>query len=389
MSATREELLAARQKAIDESGWGLDFKLFQPRNLAFWTYALLVATGTLIVIQSYVVPGLKAFDQVLVLATLLFGLYTVPFWLFLQHEDRFGSVPGKLAAAAFVFGGTASVGAMALYANEAVRSLWAKGVSQSFAFDWSAALTAPFIEEVSKASGLILLILLAPRLIRTPFDGLILGAFLGLGFQVVEDVGYALSTAGSSFGADQLHTSQSTITVRVVLGIASHWAYSAIVGAGLIYLIGRRPQFEPRRLVGVGLILLAFVYHGLWDAQSALTNGRGLLAPILLIGLVFLILFTVYLVHRATVQPERDWMKELMAPETVDGVITDQELAALSGSRKDRKSYIKSTNNRADRKRARQLIVAAGDLAHQLARARGENTPEVEFARSEISRLRA
>lgn len=389
MSVSREELLEARQEAIEESGWGLNFKLFQPHNLAFWTYALLVATGTLVVIQAYVVPGVKAFDQVLVLATLLFGLYTVPFWLFLQHEDRFGSVPAKLAAAAFVFGGTASIGTMALYANEAVRSLWAKGVSQSFAFDWSAALTAPFVEEISKASGLVLLILLAPRLIRTPFDGLILGAFLGLGFQVVEDLGYALSTAGSGFGADQLHTSQSTIIVRVVFGIASHWAYSAIVGAGLIYLIGRRPQFEPRRMVGLGLILLAFAFHGLWDAQGALTSGHGAAALLLMLGLGFLILLTVYLVYRATVKTERNWMNELMAPEAFDGVISDEELTALSGSRRDRKSFIKSASDRAGRRQARRLLAASADLAEQLARAQGESTAEVRFARNEIARIRA
>lgn len=389
MSASREELMAARQQAIEDSGWGDRFKLFQPRNLAFWTYALLVTSGTLIVIQSYVVPGVKAYDQALVLALLLFSLYTVPFWLFLLHEDRFGSVPGKLAAAAFAFGATASIGTMALYANEAVRSLWAKAVSQSFAFDWSAALTAPVIEEVSKASGLVLLILLAPRLIRSPFDGLILGAFLGLGFQVVEDVGYALSTAGSAFGADQLQTSQATITLRAVVGVSSHWAYSAIVGAGLIYLIGRRPQFEPRRLVGIGLIVLSMTYHGLWDAQGALSTGTGFVAPVLMLGLVFLTLMTVYLVYRATVRTERDWMRELMALEVVDGVLTDEELTALAGSSKERKSYVKSSSGRDEHRRSKQILAAAGDLAGALARANGESTPEVQFARSEIARLRA
>ena len=46
--------------------------------------------------------------------------------------------------------GFAATGTMALWFNNAVRSLWAKGVSPSFAFDWSAALTAPVSEELAK-----------------------------------------------------------------------------------------------------------------------------------------------------------------------------------------------------------------------------------------------
>ena len=45
----------------------------------------------------------------------------------------------------------------------------------SFAFDWGAALTAPINEELAKGAGVLLLLVLAPRLVRSPFDGLILG----------------------------------------------------------------------------------------------------------------------------------------------------------------------------------------------------------------------
>ena len=73
-----------------------------------------------------------------------------------------------------------------------------------WALNWGAGLAAPFTEETAKGSGLLLLIALAPRQVRTAFDGFILGAFIGLGFQIVEDITYAMTSAGTQFGANQI-----------------------------------------------------------------------------------------------------------------------------------------------------------------------------------------
>ena len=60
------------------------------------------------------------------------------------------------------------------------------------------------MEETAKAAGFVLLIVMAPRLIRTTFDGLVVGHVIGLGFQVFEDWLYtvqeppATSAAASS-----------------------------------------------------------------------------------------------------------------------------------------------------------------------------------------------
>lgn len=151
--------------------------------------------------------------------------------------------------------------------NNAAISLWGKANGQQFAADWAAAFTAPITEELAKASGMVLLVLLAPRLIRTAFDGLIVGAFLGLGFQVFEDIIYGVNSAFGNFGVDSVASTYTTSVIRVVVGLTSHWTYSAIFCAGLIYLIGR-PD-EPRR-VGRGLFLMvaAMALHGLWDRRS-------------------------------------------------------------------------------------------------------------------------
>ena len=57
--------------------------------------------------------------------------------------------------------------------------MYAKAFGASFAFDWGAALAAPINEELAKGAGILLLLTLAPQLIRSPFDGLVLGASSG------------------------------------------------------------------------------------------------------------------------------------------------------------------------------------------------------------------
>lgn len=83
-------------------------------------------------------------------------------------------------------------------------------------------------------------------------------------------------------------------------------------------------------------------------------------------------------------------MHDLMAPEVSRGVITQEELDVLAGSRKDRKHYIKSGKGHRSHRRAKHVIQAATDLAEEVARSGGDDTaPRVGHARAEVTRLRA
>jgi RsiW-degrading membrane proteinase PrsW (M82 family) len=381
-----DQLVAERSHALEASGFGRSFRFAQTRNMAFWVYLLLAAIGLLAMVQQ-LQGSLAAFQGSLVLSVVLFGGYTVPFWLFLRHIDRFGSVPDKLAGLAFLYGGVVATFAMATYANDAVISLWGKTYGQQFAADWAAALTAPFVEELAKASGLILLVLLAPRLIRTAFDGLIVGAFLGLGFQVFEDVIYGINSAYQDFGADAVGATSRTSVMRVVVGVTSHWTYSAIFCAGVIYAIGR-PD-EPRRL-GRGLFLMvsAMALHGLWDATGGLAGISPILFPLtyLLVPTALIVLFV--WIYKTSVVTERRWMRAVLEPEVALGVLSDADIDAVVGSRKQRKAYVKAGDGRHAHVRAKRVLHAAGDLAAQLAEDGGADTEQVRFARAEVHRVR-
>ena len=276
---------------------------------------------------------------------------------------------------------------MATYANDAVISLWGKANGQQFAADWAAALTAPITEELAKASGMVLLVLLAPRLIRTAFDGLIVGAFLGLGFQVFEDIIYGVNSAFGDFGVDAVASTYTTSVMRVVVGLTSHWTYSAIFCAGLIYLIGR-PD-EPRRIGrGLFLMLSAMAMHGLWDATGGLAGISSILFPVVYVVVPVSLIALFVWIYKTSVVTERRWMRELMEPEVAQGVLTQSDVDALAGSRKERKAYVKAHKGHKSHVHAKHVLHAAGDLATQIARDGGADTERVQFARSEVLRVR-
>ncbi|MEE3851939.1 PrsW family intramembrane metalloprotease [Gordonia sp. LSe1-13] len=387
MTAASEDLADKRLAAIEASGWGRKFHFFQPRNAAFWVYVVLVAIGT-VELVTMIAGASGAYGPAITASVIVFAVYGALFWWFTQRIDRYASQPAKLIVVAFLWGGMAATWAMAAHANEAMRSMYAKFFGQVFYLDWGAGLAAPFTEEIAKGAGLVLLIALAPRLIRTAYDGFILGAFIGLGFQIVEDVVYGLSSAGKQFGANQLESIFSTLVLRMGVGVAAHILYSAIFCAGLVYLLGR--PAEPRN-VGRGLALIAIpvVLHFVWDADAALIGGNELLLVPSWIVIIAIALFVVVRVFKMTVPRERQFMRDVMAPEVESGVITTAELAALSGDRKARKAYHKAAGSRGERRRADHILDAAHDLADALAVARGRDTPEVEFARAEVARIRS
>jgi RsiW-degrading membrane proteinase PrsW (M82 family) len=369
-----------RRRAIEQSGWGEEFRLIQPHNLAFWVYCLLVVVGA-VVLSGQISIAAAAYSGALISGVIAFGLLAVGYVWFIHYEDRYTTVPAKLAAAGFVWGAVAAIGAFALLGNDAVMSLYSKTFGASFAYDWGAALTAPVDEELAKGAGVLLLLTLAPRLVRSPFDGLILGAFVGLGFQISEDISYAFIGAANSFG--DVGAAWGTIVVRTLSSISSHWMYTAVFGAGLVWFVGR-PDVPARKWLGAGLMLTAMLMHGLWDASAAIAGSSdlGWLVPTLVTtGLISVFVW----IYRSAVPIEREWMRELMAPEVQSGVVTRAELDALAGSRSTRRGYIRAQPNR---QTAERVLAAETDLARQIARDGGAETPGVQRARAALAQTR-
>jgi RsiW-degrading membrane proteinase PrsW (M82 family) len=373
MSAVTASDLERRRTAIESSGWGARFDFVQPHNACFWVYLAGVISGGWYVVNAVASSG-GAFDVAYATAVVTSGLFCAAFLAFLHHADRWERTPASLALAAFLGGGLAATFAIAIVGNAALSSLYTKAFGQAWAVDWQAGLTAPFVEETSKGAIFVLLLGLAPVVIRTAADGLIVGAYVGLGFQILEDILYAQNSAYAAFGAHQADAVLSLFVLRAITGIPSHALYTALFGAGVIYALGTTAQ--PRRLGrGILLMLSAVVIHGVWDSASAI--GGPFYVVLVLLGVTVGSVLMLLVAIRWAGWRERQYLHDIMAPEATAGTITEAELNALP----DRKA------SRGGR-REKHVLRAARDLAADLAEAGGEDTPDVLHARAEVARLR-
>ena len=292
---------------------GTAFRFWQPRNLASWVYLYFLVMGA-IASYHYFRPGIGIVNTAVIAAFALFGLYTLPWIWLLRRVDRWSHIPGKLALAAFLWGLLTAAFFLALPANGALMGIYSKVFSPVWVQDWGPGFTAPFNEETAKGIGILLLIFMATAIIRNPFDGFIVGAFVGLGFEIIEDVSYAVNEAISRFGTEQVEAVFYITMLRGAVGITSHALFSALVGAGLVYLIGT-PVSRPNRMIGVGLIVVALVFHGVWDAASAIGGELGIPAIVIIVGAIVIELLVLWAIYRFVSNTERTWVRNLRGPE--------------------------------------------------------------------------
>jgi len=287
----------------------------------------------------------------------------------------------------FVWGGLVATFLMALPGNAAMLSIMSKLFDSQFALEWGPAIVAPLVEESSKGVGVVMLILLASRHVRTSYDGFILGAFVGLGFQVFEDWMYGVGASGTAFGFDQVHNSITTFMTRGLLaGLVSHTLYTALVGAGIGAWVQSRGKPLRARLPGtVGPIAAVLLLHGMWD-YGAFTGTR---IVILLTGISAIVM--VVTIGRWTSRQLRPWMSDLLAPEVAAGLITDDELTAMVGSLRDRRHLVHTAKRERGGdagKAQRRVLDAELDLVEALGHSAGADSDDVAHARSELQRLR-
>jgi hypothetical protein len=100
VDASVDELRARRLAAIEESGWGAPFRLFQPRNALFWIYAWALVTGTVHTIDFFRQDA-GNYGGALVGGAIAFAIYGAIWLLFLGAVNRYTPEAPKLLAAGF------------------------------------------------------------------------------------------------------------------------------------------------------------------------------------------------------------------------------------------------------------------------------------------------
>lgn len=263
------------------------------------------------------------------LSWLLLLLYIVPVVLVVRWLDLYEREPRSLLIGAFLWGAIVAVMFSGL-GNDAWGVVIAKLFGAEFASQWSAALTAPVIEEIYKYLGIVVLFLIARAEFDDLIDGFVYGALIGLGFAVAEDIYYFIFV----FGGDVPAVIQGFWLRVVGSGLYGHVTFTGIAGIGFAYFVTRRLD-QPllrRLLVATGLLLVAIAAHFVWN--SPFLHDLDIILYGAFKGLPFLIglIVLLYLARRR----EHSALGEILAGEVGQPGLVAPEMEALldRGSRR-------------------------------------------------------
>ncbi|MEX1047298.1 MAG: PrsW family intramembrane metalloprotease [Actinomycetota bacterium] len=308
--------------------WGYRTTLFQFRKPAFWLFVLVMVVGALVTFaeQSFfrqMSPSGWGLSWLLVL------VYAAPVFMVVYLLDLFEREPISLVVAALLWGAVAAT-ALAGLANQGWGLVVARIGGPDFASRWTAALTAPWVEEILKVLGVVLIALIARDEIDDVMDGFVYGALCGLGFAVVEDVFYFMAV----FGGEPAGVLTGFFVRVIASGLYGHLLYSGIAGIGVAYFVARKGQATllKRLLVAGGLFLFAMLAHFIWNSpwldffpDMPWTGSDWLVIPLATAvkGVPFLILVCVMVVLAR--RRERRWFRMAVDSELGgDGLLKDE-----------------------------------------------------------------
>lgn len=341
---------------------------------AFWVVVVLMALGA-VRVGRFVGDAYADFPVATITAIGLFALYAVPFLIFVAALDYLEREPPLLLATAFLWGGLVAT-SIAIRGTGALYNLLAKTISPAFAATWGPTLAGPTVEEIAKLLGVVVIVLIARAQVNSVLDGVVYGALVGLGFQVVENIGYAVNAVAVAGGGDQAGPVVATFLLRGFLaGLWSHTLFTALAGAGIGYLVVRTDR-SARERVGVALLAFAGAWacHVLWNSpllgDGFGAGGLGLFAGLLVKGVPPL-LMTLLLVRVAR-HHEADYYIAHLAALGDAQVATAAELRVLGQGhlRANARRYAHARAGAKGRQAIRRLQRAQSRLA--LALSRGE-----------------
>jgi protease PrsW len=208
----------------------------------------------------------------------------------------------------------------------------------------SATFGAPVVEETLK--GLILVGLLWRRRqeLDGPTDGIIYAAMVGLGFAMIENVGYYINAlvAPVQGGAALL---EATFVLRGVVSPLLHPIFTSMTGLGVAYAASHR---RAGWAVPVGW-LAAMILHGTWNGLSVF-GPAGLAAGYALMLCVFAALIGVLVADRRQLVRE---ITEFLPAYAPTGLVTGADVPMLASLRA--------------RRRARKAARGAGGMSAAMA----------------------
>lgn len=213
----------------------------------------------------------------LLVSTVLLVSVVAAVWWF----DRYDREPVHLVVGVFCWGALAAP-VLAVFGSSAL----AGGLD--FGPTVMAIWIGPTVEEVAKAFGVLLVVILS-REFDNPTDGLVYGTAAGLGFAATENLVYTLAGVGhSAIGGTLL-----LVSVRTALAAGIHALSSATFGGflGFAYLSRRRSE---RVIWVIAGLIGAVAIHAGWNYMLLHLASSGSAVPVARWFVAIPILYALY-----------------------------------------------------------------------------------------------
>jgi protease PrsW len=228
-------------------------------------FALLIGLLVLGLIQGELVERGGQAGPVAFMVGIVFAMLPVPIYIMLiLWIDRYEAEPTWMLATAFIWGATIAV--FASYILNTINhiiaaSMWGHDVGELF----SAVISAPVVEESSKALILFIFFFWKKDEFDGILDGMVYAGMVGLGFAMTENVQY--------YGKAALQGGiEGTVVLFIIRGgmsAFSHPLFTGMTGIGLGW--ARQSNSKAIKfimpLMGFGLAMLL---HGTWNLSASL-----------------------------------------------------------------------------------------------------------------------
>jgi RsiW-degrading membrane proteinase PrsW (M82 family) len=248
----------------------------------------------------------------------------------------------------------------------------------------SATIGAPVVEESLKGLVLVWLLWRRRQELDGPTDGIIYAAMVGLGFAMMENVGYYISAlVRPEIGGVPLLG--VTFVFRGVLAPLAHPMFTAMTGIGAAYAATHR---RSGWALAAGLAGAMFL-HGLWNGLTSL----GLPGIILAYGLLACVLVVLIAVIVADRRRILGLIRRYLPAYQDSGLVTEADLRMLGtlGERREARRWARGTGGRplARAMTAYQLAATELALAHQRLQRGGATPREFEERRRALTGVMA
>ena len=361
------------------------------RQPAYWLFLMFLA-GCFLVVGSEQLGYASSLPGAWLLSLVLLAATAIPAAVIIYRFDQFEPEPVSLIGVALLWGGIVAVTFSAIVNSFALGFLQ-HVLSAPTVDSWGASLVAPINEELYKGAGLVIIYLMARSEFDGLMDGLVYGAMIGLGFQIVENVQYFMHAAVES-GAGQLGSVVGTYFVRVVLaGLYSHTLFGDLMGFGFAYAVTQRSAPGWRRWGVAALFgVLAWAAHFVWNSpwlESLMGEGAGSFVLGVVIKGVPFVIFLALLGVQAR-RRERRAFARLVAAEVGTDVLSEDEFRILQSGRRRRAALrqIRRTRGPGARLLLKRLQREQMNLALFHIKVSDRGHPALEVQREKIRALR-